>query len=110
MLQAGKSLFRAPYPSNRSMALRLSQPLTEMSTRECFWGVERGRFVRLTISPPSVSRLCGQCGIHNILQLSRHPRPATGKALFYFTLLDIHILRGGRNLQDEQLRLIEYSL
>jgi hypothetical protein len=34
-----------------------TQPLTEMSTRKCFLGVERGRRIRLTTSPPSVSRL-----------------------------------------------------
>jgi hypothetical protein len=34
-----------------------TQPLTEISTRKCFLGVERGRQVRLTTSLPSVSRL-----------------------------------------------------
>jgi hypothetical protein len=32
---------------------RFAQPLTEMSTRKCFWGVERSQCVGLT----SVSRL-----------------------------------------------------
>jgi hypothetical protein len=44
-----------------------------MSTRrrkKSLWGVERGRCVRLTTLPPSVSWLSRQCGILNISQLS----------------------------------------
>jgi hypothetical protein len=44
-------------PFSRAMALGLTQPLTEMSTRKCFCGAERGQRVRLTSSPPSVSRI-----------------------------------------------------
>jgi hypothetical protein len=43
----------------------------------CFWGVERGRCVGLISIPPSVSRLCRQCGILNISQSYRPPRPVT---------------------------------
>jgi hypothetical protein len=92
MLQAGRSRVRDPIrsfkfsnlpnPSSRTMALRLSQPLTQMSTRKCFWGVERGWRVRLTTLPPSVSRLYRQCGIH-ILQTFRLSRPVTRIALLY---------------------------
>jgi hypothetical protein len=67
------------------MALRgLTQPLTEMSTRKCFWGAERGRRIRPTISQPSVSRMSRQCGILNISQPYRPPRPVTGIALLLF--------------------------
>jgi hypothetical protein len=41
--------------TSRSMVLGLTEPLTEMSSRKCFWEVEHGRRVRLTTSPPSVS-------------------------------------------------------
>jgi hypothetical protein len=41
-------------------------------------GAKRGRHIRLTILPPSVSRLSRQCGILDILQHYRPPRPVTG--------------------------------
>jgi hypothetical protein len=60
------------------MALGFTQPLTEMSTRKCFWGVERGRRARLITSPPSVSRLSRKCVILDISQLYRAALPVTG--------------------------------
>jgi hypothetical protein len=50
MLQAGRSLVQVPYevdffnlpnPTSRTMALRLTQPLTEMSTRNLPGGKKR---------------------------------------------------------------------
>jgi hypothetical protein len=66
VLQAGKLRVCIPmrllhflfqFPPSRSMAMELTQRLTETSTRKCFLGIERGRSVRLTTTPTSVGRL-----------------------------------------------------
>jgi hypothetical protein len=44
-------------PSGRTMVLGLTQPLTEMSTRNTSWVVKGGRCVGLTTLPPS----CADC-------------------------------------------------
>jgi hypothetical protein len=51
------NFFNLPNLSSCTMALGLTQPLTEMSTRKCFRWAEHGRCIRLTTSPPSVSQL-----------------------------------------------------
>jgi hypothetical protein len=48
--------FKLPGPSSRFIALWPTKPLSEMSTRN-FLGVKRGRNMRLTTSPPCVSRV-----------------------------------------------------
>jgi hypothetical protein len=89
---AGSSLdqviefFNLANPSSRSLALVLIQPLTE-SIRKSFWGVKRGRRVKLTTSPPSVSLLSRQWGILDDSQPYSLPRPVRGIALLYFTLI-----------------------
>ena len=50
-------IFHRHNPSGRTMALGLTQPLTEMSTRNIFWGGKGGRCVGLTTLPPS----CAYC-------------------------------------------------
>jgi hypothetical protein len=56
--------FNLPIPSSRIMALGLTQPLKEMSTRIYSWGAERSWRVRLTTSPSSVGRLSRQYGFN----------------------------------------------
>ena len=50
-------IFHWHNPSSRTMALGSTQPLTEMSTRNIFWGGKGGRCVGLTTLPPS----CADC-------------------------------------------------
>jgi hypothetical protein len=98
MLQAGRSqvrvpmrllnfVFNLPNPSSRTMALGFTQPVTEINARnrkKSFGGVERGHRVRLT-SLPYVSRLYRQCGILNISQPYKPPRPVTEVVYFMET-------------------------
>ena len=46
-------IFHWHNPSDRTMTLGLTLPLTEMSTRNIFWGDKGGRCIGLTNLPPS---------------------------------------------------------
>jgi hypothetical protein len=84
------NFFTLPNSSGRTMAMGFTQPLTEMSTRRTIWGVERGRCIGLTTLLPPVSQLFRQCGILNISQPYRPPRPGTGIAFTFFIVLAYH--------------------
>ena len=58
-------IFHWHNPSGHTVALGLTQPLTEMSTRNTSWGGNGGRCVWLTTLPPSCARFSWNLGASN---------------------------------------------
>jgi hypothetical protein len=90
MLQIGRSRVRVPMRSLVFFSIYQILPAALwpwdlLTNRRSFWGIERGRRVRLTTLPPSERWLSRQCRISNILQPYRPPRSVTGTSLLPFT-------------------------
>ena len=66
-------------PSDRTMAMGSTQPLTEMCTRSISWG-KGGRCVRLTTLPPSCAVVM-KSGNLNFLEPSGPPQACNGTDL-----------------------------
>jgi hypothetical protein len=87
--------FNWPNPSSRTMPLGLTQPLTEMSTRN-LTGVKGSWYVSLTISRSFVSQLSTKCGSLDVSKPYWPPRSVTGIDLFFYILTQYNLV-GGTN-------------
>ena len=84
-------IFHWHNPSGRTVALGLTQPLTEMSTRNISWVDKGGRCVGLTTLPPSCARLSWNLGASTSWNPQGLPRPVMG--LLYLILKFIQLFQ-----------------
>jgi hypothetical protein len=114
MLQAGRfqirsstrllNYFNLPNPSSCTMALGFTQTLTKISMyQKMFLGVNRGRRIRLTIPPPSVSRLSRKCEILDNLKPYKVHCLLQGELYYYFLSLLVLLRAHPRLLLQQPL-------
>ena len=86
-------MFHWHNPSGRTMALRSTQPLTEMSTTNISLRVNGGRWVGLTILPPIICRLSWNLGASTSWNPQGLSRPVMG---LLYLLYECFTGRSGR--------------
>jgi hypothetical protein len=75
--------FNWPNPSNRTMVMKTTQVLTEMSSRNLMRGVKACRHARLANSSPTVSRFCRKCRNLSVWNAYWSSRLVTGNDLTF---------------------------